>query len=313
MFGLAVTFLSAVLAFDGFMAWQIWANRQAEAWPTTEGRIKCFDRSQGGMFKGRAVSVELEYGYEVDGKEFTSSQYRLGIESDTWGIPSFTEGQKVTVWHDPNDPAEAVLTVGPGREDVHLVFAAIPINAVGVLIVCGMWSKVSSRKRAGASRVILRQGDVLIPVSSFTPMGGAALGIVLGSMSGLFATMFLFDPLTMQANYLYLAVVICFSGTIGMVVWFRQRAGHGCIRIDNRARVLQIPKMGMRSSKVFQLESISGVSVRESPRRAVAGRMYQVTVSVRTSESEHFDQVVLCECVGHHRARGLASMIREFL
>ncbi|WP_425498303.1 DUF3592 domain-containing protein [Oceaniferula flava] len=72
-----------------------------------------------------AYFIRLDYSYEVDGKPYFSSRYSLGNgnvvdseyydtqeEAEAQARKEYGEVQELTVFYDPDDPAEAVIKPG---------------------------------------------------------------------------------------------------------------------------------------------------------------------------------------------------------
>lgn len=91
--------------------------REAQAWPSTEGLVRASEvRDEGGENGWRA---HVPYRYEVDGRVYESSRIAVAVEYGREGLPAHQElaarfpvGAQVTVYYNPQNPADAALIKG---------------------------------------------------------------------------------------------------------------------------------------------------------------------------------------------------------
>jgi uncharacterized protein DUF3592 len=127
-------------------------------WPTTEGIIisshvteECCNSYTEGWYP------QISYRYSVNQQEYTSNRIELVYVAIQWGgsiqsiVEKYPVGQKVSVYFNPNNPAEAVLEPGLGTAVllVWMVFAAgsFPVF-LGILRV---WKERNKRSGSGLS------------------------------------------------------------------------------------------------------------------------------------------------------------------
>ena len=119
---LVVAFAGAVLAFvlviRRFALQAVQQKiREAQAWPSTEGVVLVSEvRDEGGENGWRA---HVRYQYEVDGRTYESSRIAVAVEYGREGLQAheelaarFPSGTRVTVYYNPQNPAESALVKG---------------------------------------------------------------------------------------------------------------------------------------------------------------------------------------------------------
>ncbi|HVO22764.1 MAG TPA: DUF3592 domain-containing protein [Candidatus Margulisiibacteriota bacterium] len=115
-----------------------WASR---AWPSVEGRIDVVRGVHG--YRG-IRSLQLTYEYSVHGRQYVGTRYSFGWPVGLAGgtnvdrfIKQHPRGSTVRVYHNPNEPAEALIM--PGRSLGHLFGFAISLAFVagGLLTLRG--------------------------------------------------------------------------------------------------------------------------------------------------------------------------------
>jgi hypothetical protein len=91
--------------------------REAQAWPSTEGLVLVSEvRDEGGENGWRA---HVSYRYEVAGRVYENSRIAVAVEYGREGFQAhqelagrFPEGTQVTVYYNPQNPADAALIKG---------------------------------------------------------------------------------------------------------------------------------------------------------------------------------------------------------
>ena len=116
-------------------------TKQYEDWVPTEGIVTDvqFHRSRRSRRKSYDYTYQIFYEYTVDGVAYSGTNTYSGKESDTDAAP----GKRVTVWHDPDAPADSSYhRPGTGIDFLIPFFIAlIPIRMI---------LKQKGRKRSGS-------------------------------------------------------------------------------------------------------------------------------------------------------------------
>jgi hypothetical protein len=142
--------------FLGLGAWLCWFGAgflplalKSESWPAVQAQIVSsrLRTSLEGDANVRVYHPEYTYRYQVEGNEYTASMYRLGEtaakhnnrkDAEAARIPS---GSSISVYYDPDDPAQAVMVTGAG------IGAYVPLMMGLFFGACGLLGfKLSSRK-----------------------------------------------------------------------------------------------------------------------------------------------------------------------
>ncbi len=126
------------------------SKEKAEAsqnWPSTLGQVtqarirRDMDMDEDGPSRYTYVPV-VEYTYEVGGQSYTSRAVRFGFNPTfnneakaQAALAPYPVGGQVTVYYNPDNPAEAVLERSAGGSNVGLILGIIFI-AVSVCLAC---------------------------------------------------------------------------------------------------------------------------------------------------------------------------------
>lgn len=146
-FGLLLVFVGGA----GIGGLQIAKRRiaQTSQWPSTSGKIVTSEVATGAVKNGRVLIVsphaKTDYSYTVNGKSYRGEQRRVVpmLHFDTEGTPEqvvakYPVGKSVTVYYDPNNPADALLARVPEPSAQSLIDAltliAPVVAGIGLLI-----------------------------------------------------------------------------------------------------------------------------------------------------------------------------------
>ena len=110
---------------------------------TTTGEVVAskVDRDEGDSDSGPTYSPLIKYRYSVNGKEYTSKRYTYaaawtsGHGYAAGVVARFPKGERITVYYDPADPAESVLSVDVPEYYQFLILALQPFVVVGVGLI----------------------------------------------------------------------------------------------------------------------------------------------------------------------------------
>jgi len=176
------------LAFDGFIAWGAWRQLSALAYPTVMGRITHseVEEDPGRGEDGPTYRPNLKYTYHVADREYQGNKYRYGQWSsgDQTAqriVAEHPVGTEVVVYHNPNNPSDAILRVGLEGCDLFAAMFMLPFNLVmfGIWIAAGesVYQRVA-RPPAGGAKIWDDGFRVRLRLSQIRPLyfGAAAAG-----------------------------------------------------------------------------------------------------------------------------------------
>lgn len=119
--------------------------KKSETWPTVEGKIlssevvrKTSSSSNGGS--STTYHAEVDYQYTVDGKKYFSDrvsfgQYGSSDRGHASGIVNiFSEGKKVPVYYDPEDPKTSVLDTRSGFGSWIMLIVGSVFGVAGIVM-----------------------------------------------------------------------------------------------------------------------------------------------------------------------------------
>lgn len=205
---------------------------RCESWPSTEGVILTSQmKSHSGDEGGTTYSASICYDYKVSDVHYTSTRWAIGAMSSSSSyaqeiLSRYPAGKKVTVYHSPDEPKEAVLETG-----IHGgTWICLAVGTVFVLAGCmilQLFRKALATDNStdyipgvqsakpGASKPPLLMGIIFVVMGSFVffmrPSGGTP-GWIAYCAGG----MFVLAGLGLMATHLQnqLLSKIFFTGTM---------------------------------------------------------------------------------------------------
>ena len=164
-----VSFLLVGIALTLFGIWFIALGNDAGRWPQTQGTVvSVMVRTDSHHAGSPAITEEqrerrrryfpsISYRWEVDGKTYHGSRYRLGTTAEKHkqreqaqaAAANYRIGASIPVFYDPENPAEAVLD----KRASGAVWVPLPL---GLLVTLMGWACL---RHIGAVRKALAAGD----------------------------------------------------------------------------------------------------------------------------------------------------------
>jgi hypothetical protein len=124
IFGLLFTGVGLYVLIRGFTEFR--TSKASRDWPSVEGQVTVamvgtkvgHSSSQG---RSRKYSPQVAYTYSILGQQYTSNQVIIGARqwyasrAKAEALLTYQPGQQVTVYYNPDNPAQAILEVGATR------------------------------------------------------------------------------------------------------------------------------------------------------------------------------------------------------
>lgn len=139
LFGLFWTAIVSV--FDGFLGYGFINQLRAQNFPQVTGYITHSAITTDHSGHSTTYGADIRYHYEVNGQSFEGNRYRYAEGSDSDSAPAgkavarFSEGSEVSVFYNPQNPADAVLSPGLDSQNFMMLLFMTPFNAV----MLGFW------------------------------------------------------------------------------------------------------------------------------------------------------------------------------
>jgi len=160
-----------ILGFAGagiFLIYRSWQSKQkaeaSQSWPSTRGQVT-MARVQHNVSTDSEgdrhdyYSPLVEYTYEVGGQAYTGRTIRFGFNPSFGNeakaqaaLASYPVGAQVTVYYNPNNPAEAVLERKASATNTGMILGIIFI-AVSACLACPLLLALVFRAFSGTSGV----------------------------------------------------------------------------------------------------------------------------------------------------------------
>lgn len=227
-----LVWVPVTLIFDGVAGYGLF--QQCRAWGFAEvpgsvvtSEVKTTSDTDGDDSHHLAVT----YRYTVNGREFTGTRYKyvaFGTNDQSWHriAKELPPGTAVTVYHDPDNPAEATLTRGPQGFDLFLANFLVPFNLIAVGVVT---SRLGRRRDAPDG-----------PKALTARWGCGAFAVVWGLVAvvSVFATALLagFNPPVWAASIPWVVGPGLGLAAFATVIWLVRRADRSARPPDGSSR-----------------------------------------------------------------------------
>jgi hypothetical protein len=144
---LPAAFLGIGLGFFAIFIWKLRKTRRAMSWPTVSGRIVSSAVVKSGRGEDTEYQPAIRYEYQVNGKSFGSDVCRFGFEDGATegeseqAVGQYPAGRTVSVYVNPDEPAEAVLEPGlTGSSTRSYVVVGTVFFGMGLFILYRMFT-----------------------------------------------------------------------------------------------------------------------------------------------------------------------------
>jgi hypothetical protein len=172
---------AGTLALDAFLAWELYHQSRTAWFVATKGVIADSEVTVRDGEEGPVYGVAVRYDYTVDGRRFTGDRYSYGQVSSEAAhdiVSSLPVDRSVTVYHDPANPADSVLTTGIGGFDLFVALFLTPFNIVlvgGWMMLIGAWRQSEGADSGAAFEGSPRPAAVLSRWRPSAAAGGTVL------------------------------------------------------------------------------------------------------------------------------------------
>jgi hypothetical protein len=315
----------------GFTVWMFWMftfrgtqalirQHAAESYPSVAGWMRASEVETYTGSKGRIhYRAAFLYEYTVDGRNYRGGRYRYaGYSSDAATanalVAAHPQNSEVTVYYNPKNPADTVLSPRVESRDVFLLFLMSPITLIMVLglVKAGREIDWGGSPVAGGMTVITEMMVTRVRLPKYQPwlLGLIAVGILLEVAGILMAVGIPSGPPLPVGGGLLLWVLL---GGLAMYGWHRQRLATGKqdLVIDEGARTFELPlTYKRRERRPLPISQIKAVSLEKVPHRGRYGRVsytYAPTLQMQDGTSDRLTDLT------QSRAESFAGWLREKL
>lgn len=315
-------------ALVGFFDWkaggQIVGQIVSTHFPVATGQITHSEVSTHGGSKKTTFGVDIQYRYDVAGRSFEGRRFRyddVASSNFAWAqevVAAHPVGAQTTVFYNPKNPQDAVLSPGLSGEDLMWFLFLTPFN----MAMFGLWILVAGRLRyvlvhpvAGGVKIVQDGFRTKVRLPEFPAI---AVGMITTGGVG-FVEIFLvgftfkFHPPLGIAG---LALAVAYGAGAAAYLWQRRKieSGEDDLIIDAPSRTVQLPKTFQRKERVTAAFSdISAVIVETVVNtNGKGGTSYSYAPSLRLRNKESTCER-LADWSDADRAQSFATWLREQL
>lgn len=231
----------------------------------------------------RSYEPVVSFRYEINGVSYTSNQFRYGIGWASSGDPGargawnivnqFPVKSDVTVYYNPENPAEAVLLPGISGFDLFWCLLAFPFNFLFV----GLWWRTFSlrflqrKEPFGRDATLIQRGtQTIVVMGNSHPFFLARLCTgILSVLAALFVAVFVGIYPSMFSIGLIVTIILFLS--IAVYVWRKATLGKGAwgdLIVDEFTKQLTCNTRKEQPSIAFS--AISNLSIQEKAENSVS-------------------------------------------
>jgi hypothetical protein len=191
----------------------------------------------------------MSYSYSVHGVGYKGSQYRYDDRNGAFDYRAITNafrrGSMTTVYYNPANPADSVLSPGLDGCDLLLMLFGIPLNIITVALwIASIRAKASSRRLdpAGGVRILQQAGETRVRLALFSPWAIGFFGLAAAGAAAAMLIVCLrgFEP---SLRFMSYALVVVAVVGVAALLWAarRHRSGRYDLRIQDAAQILFLP------------------------------------------------------------------------
>ncbi len=319
-------FWSAItLAFDSFLGYSLINQLRAQTFAHTTGYITHSEVTTDNSGDDSPThGVNIRYHYEVNNRSFEGDRFRYGAGSSSdsgWAeraVNQNREGAEVTVYYNPGNPSESVLSPGIDGSNLMMLLFMTPFNAV----MLGFWFAGATVLRAkftaapnGGIKFFQDAQTVRVRLPRYPAF------VVLLATTGLVGFIAIF-PIAFLGGGFHPRPSIVIAGLFlayasGAVMFLRQRwvnnGGRSDLVIDNARQTVELPRTFGRKTKIqIPLSDLTELQIDIAINSGESGSTFQYipTLSWRNGE---FGQGKLAELYGEPKARQFVDWLRPLL
>jgi hypothetical protein len=260
----------------------------ASKYRVTTGQIMLSQLGQGAV---RRRGLDVRYSYCVGDHKFTGVRYRYDDRNDAFDykavVNALPVGSTQTVYYNPANPADAVLSTGLTGCDLLLTLFAFPLN-IGTFMV---WvAAIRSRRQtnfsapAGGVPIIEQPGEMRVRLADFSPLAAGFFALAVAAFAAAIPIVFAFGFLPSLRLMSVVLILVAATG-VAAFAWTAHRHNSGCydLRIQQESQALLLPP----------------AAGRKEPLRVPREEILAVALHRRVSHSpsgEHFSYVPALDC-----------------
>lgn len=269
----------------------------------------CDDSSSGWNYE-----PDVQYSFVVNGRAYTGTRYRYspGRMWESTARALLPKGETATVYYNPLDLADAVLSPGLGGLDLFTLLCLLPLNAV--VLIGAIACFFIARYRAVRGVPVSYNGDVVrAGIHRWSPAVAAVAAAGAVAFVLIFALGLPTDgnPSAAVASLGWL-LVLCVAGLVWCASVRALAKGIRDLVIDREHRTLTLPvDWGRKEPLTIPWETLSGIEVEDTQDKSVA--VHYAVVAVVTHADGTTTRERLTHALDHSSANALAGWVRGML
>jgi hypothetical protein len=285
------------LLFDSLTVVPAVRQLRALSFPSVPGtiissEIKSRDDGDGGT----TTDVAMRYGFVVDDREYSGDRYRYGGFSSSdcgWAqgvVARYPAGAKATVYYNPSNPEDSVLSRGLFGSDLFMVAFMTPFNIVMLGFWAAGWAHLRRRwghREAGGVRIARDLRQVRARLTQFSAVTTALMTLGLLSFLSIFVVGFFAGGFHPPLRTMLITWTTILSGAVLAGVWHAAKifSGKYDLVIDDLGASLELPATcGRKQRQRVAFNSVRQVNVETIEKSSSDGessaKSYAVTIDL---------------------------------
>lgn len=281
-------------------------------------------RSQLGEGAISRRGFDMEYAYTVRGAEYVGRRYRYDERNGAFDYKAITgkfpSGSRRTVYYNPSDPSDSVLSSGLNGGELLLALFAIPLNVMTVAPWISAFRSSRDRRRpplAGGARIFRNESETRVRLTEYSALAAGFFGLAAAAAAASILVVFVtgFAPsLRLMSTVL---MMVCGAG-VAFFLWTALRHYSGCydLCIHGTSQTVLLPPTGGRKEPLLAPRGeMMAVSMRRRVSRSPSGEYFSYVPALeRAAQNARPESMELVNWGWtEEKARALAAWLSQEL
>jgi hypothetical protein len=278
---LALAFWTAVIGVADYFVFGTTARQfLARDFASTTGEIVESHVTQLALLR---AGITIHYSYTVRGREYRGSGYRYDDQFSAVSaedvVRRFPRYSKQTVYFNPKNPADSILSPGVDGNDLMVILFATPINVVSAVLWIWVLAHLGEKRLvppAGGMRIRRQEGLVRVRLADVSALEAGFYALGIASFAATFPVVVV-NGLVPGVEPMEVVWAAVLAGAGAAFCWkaIGNASGKYDLLIDQKGQTLTLPQTcGRQQSITLPWRKIAGVSLQRRVSRLASGSYY---------------------------------------